>query len=206
MHLSSGAQGRKRSQDVLLALQQLLRGGTDVKWEMPISLGWVAEAERRKAVSQAQATSGEPGSSWRAKVPACGQCPGAQLRSAGGTEGRYCVNPVPGGWLPATVGNSNRRFFSREHSSSTWTKSQGLGHVGKARTQLQRSASHKQVGTTCCYHRPKHPMLASFKCDVGWEGRERVQMRPMKNRTWEFPAFCTWVESPDFSLGSHYHS
>ena len=148
---------QEASQNVLLALRQLLWGGTDVKWDIPISLGWVAEAERRKAVSQAKQPQGSLAAAEGLRSQLVVSVQEAQLRSAGGIEGRYGMNPVPGGWLPATVGNSNRRFFSREHSSSTWTNSQGLGHVGKARTQLQRSASHKQVETTCCYHHPKHP-------------------------------------------------
>ena len=51
---------------------------------MPVSLGWVAEEERRKEVN-----------GLRSQLVVSVQ--EAQLRSAGGAEGRYGMNPLPGG-------------------------------------------------------------------------------------------------------------
>ena len=122
----------------------------------------------------------------------------AQLRSAGGIEGRYGMNPVPGGWLPATAGNSQLIYLDQQSGA----RSRGKSKNSVTKVSIpQTSWNHLLLSSSNASQR-----LASFKCDVEWEGRERVQMRPMKSRTWEFPAFCTWVESPDFSLGCHYHS
>lgn len=180
--------------------------------EMPISLGWcTTRAERRKEEgaerSQAQGTSGSLAAGEGLQVPLVVSVQEPQLRFAGGAEGEVWHEPHPRRLIAREqlkrvkqkILQQRTQLINLDEESGAWStwEKQELSYKGQ---HPQISWNHLLLSSSM------HPR-GLLHSDAMLKGRERKSPDETHEEQYtEIPAFGTWIKSPDFSLGSHYHS